>query len=488
MIDVARLYRTVRQLRAAQILSRPLQLALRAAIRDVSGARPPRRREFREAPLPETDQLLAMEADRARTRVARLPGGTLLRAFESAYGAEIFHPESPAIGPWVGPAAVSPAPASHRARNLALAIHAGRGEFVGELARACRAVLTQLEFHLLGNHFLENGVGLCCGACATVGAESELWWRIGSAILDHELDEQFLADGGHFERSATYHLGLTTSLLELFALMRAAGRSIPVRWGDTVARAIDWIGVVEAPDGTVPLFNDAALDAAPQPAEIRPLAQALGFASHRRSGTVVLPSTGWVRLETRDAFVMFDAGPDGASYQPGHVHADALTLELWVRGRRTIVDFGVASYADDQLRQDTRATRSHNTIEVRGRDSSEVWAAFRTGRRATASIDLVEITPDGVRVVASHDGYKSLGVTHRRELVLKESSLSIQDQVGAPHVSRLRLATEAPQPTVQSLLPHDIQLHSWYPRHAVRAPARVVSQTGASRTGWVVGF
>ena len=100
----------------------------------------------------------------------------------------------------------------------------------------------------------------------------------------------------------------------------------------------------------------------------------------------------------------------------------------------------------------------------------------------------MEQTPEGVSVTASHDGYAWLRATHRRTLTLGEHSLSIDDDVDAPHVSRLRFAADAPPTGLRSLLAHDTQAHSWYPKHGVRAPARVATQAGVRRTGWVVTF
>ena len=241
------------------------------------------------------------------------------------------------------------------------------------------------ELHLLGNHLLENGLGLVSAAAVSEGPEADVWWAVGRRLLSWQLDEQFLADGGHFERLASYHVALTHALLETMHLADAGGRGAPSAWRRVAERALRWCVAVRAPDGTVPMFNDAALDACPPVDDVIALGRALGCGALRAPDaddvvrTEVLRDTGWVTARTRELFFAMDVGPDGASYQPGHVHADALTFELWLDGERVVTDYGVASYAVGPARDATRATRSHNTVTLDDVDSCEVWG--RLSRR-----------------------------------------------------------------------------------------------------------
>jgi uncharacterized heparinase superfamily protein len=76
----------------------------------------------------------------------------------------------------------------------------------------------------------------------------------------------------------------------------------------------------------------------------------------------------------------------------------------------------------------------HNTVEVDGADSSEVWAAFRVARRAKP-FDVRWGRDNGTLwLEASHDGYRRLRgkVTHRRRWELQESGLRIVDQLDGP--------------------------------------------------------
>ncbi|HBU63911.1 MAG TPA: heparinase, partial [Alcanivorax sp.] len=68
-----------------------------------------------------------------------------------------------------------------------------------------RALERQVEWPILGNHLFANGKALVFVGAYLTGEEGDRWLRRGLAILDREIAEQFLADGGHFERSPMYH-------------------------------------------------------------------------------------------------------------------------------------------------------------------------------------------------------------------------------------------------------------------------------------------
>jgi len=59
-----------------------------------------------------------------------------------------------------------------------------------------------IEYHLLGNHLLENAFSLLFGAYYF---QDDLLYQTSKKILISELEEQILDDGGHFELSPMYH-------------------------------------------------------------------------------------------------------------------------------------------------------------------------------------------------------------------------------------------------------------------------------------------
>jgi hypothetical protein len=76
----------------------------------------------------------------------------------------------------------------------------------------------RLEHHLLANHLLKNVKALALGGLFFA---REDWLKKGQRLLWRELDEQVLADGGHYERSPMYHAQALADFLECLALLRA---------------------------------------------------------------------------------------------------------------------------------------------------------------------------------------------------------------------------------------------------------------------------
>ncbi len=78
-------------------------------------------------------------------------------------------------------------------------------------------LIDNLEYHLMGNHLLENAFSLLFGAYYF---SNESFFKIATNILKTELSEQILADGGHFERSPMYHQIVLFRLLDCWNLIR----------------------------------------------------------------------------------------------------------------------------------------------------------------------------------------------------------------------------------------------------------------------------
>ena len=78
-------------------------------------------------------------------------------------------------------------------------------------------LLDNLEYHLLGNHLLENGFSLLFGAYYF---QDENLYKKAKEILEKELNEQILDDGAHFELSPMYHQLMLFRVLDCINLVK----------------------------------------------------------------------------------------------------------------------------------------------------------------------------------------------------------------------------------------------------------------------------
>lgn len=296
-----------------------------------------------------------------------------------------------------------------------------------------RLLYRRPEYHLLGNHLWANAKALVFAGLFFEGEEAEGWLRKGLAIVRREIGEQVLADGGHFERSPLYHAIFLEDLLDLLNLFVVYGHKPEEEWLFAISLMRTWLEVMSHPDGGIVLFNDAAFGVAPGQRAVDAYARRLGLGeiTHAATALTRFPETGYIRCEKGRAVLFIDAAPIGADYIPGHAHADTLTFELSLFGRRIIVDSGTSTYEKNAERQRQRGTAAHNTACLDGADSSEVWGGFRVGRRARP-LDLKTAQTDRELVVCcAHDGYRRLPgrPLHRREWRLTASGLSIRDRI-----------------------------------------------------------
>jgi uncharacterized heparinase superfamily protein len=202
------------------------------------------------------------------------------------------------------------------------------GRALASLAAQAEYLSKTLEYHLGANHLFQDALALTAAGIFFEGMRASRWLETGTALLRTEIEEQILADGGHYERSPMYHALLLESLLHLiniagnYELPLAADRAL---WSETVAAMLAWLEMMTHPDGQIAFFNDAAFGVAPEPRALRDYAARLQIQPRSEA---VRHASGYVRLEHGDSVVLFDAAPVGPDHQPGHAHADTLSFEL----------------------------------------------------------------------------------------------------------------------------------------------------------------
>lgn len=350
------------------------------------------------------------------------------------------------IDRWIGENAPAsgngwePYPTSLRIVNwikFALADAGFPNRWLASLAAQASHLERRLEWHLLGNHLFANAKALIFAGLFFDGPDATRWLERGLTILERQIPEQVLADGGHFELSPMYHAIILEDLLDLINLSRAFCGSVTTRavqaWVDASWRMRRWLCAMTHPDGQITFFNDAAFDIAPKPSALEAYASRLGLPplGGHSPGILHLPQSGYIRWQGSDAMAFLDVAAIGPDHLPGHAHADHLSFELSVAGERVIVNGGTSTYSSGPQRQQERGTAAHSTVTVDDADSSEVWASFRVARRARIKELQVDESAAMARIVACHDGYLRLGggVLHCREWTFAARTLDVHDKV-----------------------------------------------------------
>ncbi|MCQ4913516.1 heparinase II/III family protein [Bacteroides nordii] len=292
----------------------------------------------------------------------------------------------------------------------------------------------KLEYHLLGNHLLENGFALFFGAYYF---DDYRFYKRAKRILLLELNEQTLQDGGNFELSPMYHCIILLRVLDCYNLVKSNSlfkREMLSFFKEKSLKMLGWLSSVCFKNGDIPLFNDAAFGISPSPVALFAYAKRLGL-NFEKSG---LSDSGYRKLATNKFECVVDVSHVGPDYQPGHAHADTFTFELHINDRPVIIDTGTSTYEVNETRFYERSTAAHNTVVVDNTNSSEVWAGHRVGKRAY--VNILEDTQN--RLIAAHSGYKSKGLIHTRSFSVKDDLLIISDVIATDAIAYLHFHPE----------------------------------------------
>ena len=278
------------------------------------------------------------------------------------------------------------------------------------------------EYHLLGNHLLENGFSLFFGG---VYFKDKKLYQSAKKILKKELKEQILSDGGHFELSPMYHQTILFGLLKCIVLCRQN----KIDWTDETfllflekkaEKMLGWLLTMTFKNGKIPLFNDSAEEIAFSTKIIQNWAEKLNLIAKK----VKLEASGYRKYFGKEYEIVLDIGEISASYVPGHTHSDIFNFELYKKEIPVIVDTGLSTYEICDRRQIERSTSSHNTVTIGNFEQSEIWASFRVARRTRPKI--LEETQNSIE---GRINYKTAKAQHKRIFILKEKEIIIKDRV-----------------------------------------------------------
>ncbi|MER6003903.1 heparinase II/III family protein [Nonomuraea angiospora] len=216
--------------------------------------------------------------------------------------------------------------------------------------------------------------------------EAEQWAEVAMARILEHLEQDVRADGGHHERSPSYHLMCLDNLERAVAVEPALARH-PRRQA-----MYRWLSVLTTSGGWVPHLQDSGLI---WPQDVGPA-----------EGSHNLEASGYATFRHGDFHTVVNYGPYVGHELEPHSHHAALDFVLsgwgvplaWEGG-------GPPSYDDPGYYDWYQATRAHNTLLVPGEGYVE-------DRRAAC--DLFSVSARADVFAGHHHGYSA---RHDREIV-----------------------------------------------------------------------
>ncbi|KKF40001.1 hypothetical protein FK85_23810 [Halorubrum saccharovorum] len=271
-----------------------------------------------------------------------------------------------------------------------------------------------VEHEIGGNHLIENAAALI--AAGVLFRDHDTGWvRAGRKLLKRAGNRQFLADGGHFERSPMYHATVLRRYATATDLLSAVGR--PTTAVGTVAEhAMGFLSSLVEPSGEIPLLNDSVHGEAIRAATCLAYCRACSLTPAIRSRHHPAGS-GYRTLSTGDGTLLFDVGDVGPPHLPAHSHNDQLGVLLWVDGRQVLADTGVYDYGANARRQYARSVAAHNTAQYDGIEPIPTAGSYMLGKRTNVAVEADEHD----RIAASHarDSFAGPSYEHRRSVATR---------------------------------------------------------------------
>ena len=304
-----------------------------------------------------------------------------------------------------------------------------------------------LEWHLLGNHILANAKALIFSGLFFTGPDANKWKNKGIKIYKCQLKEQILDDGGHFEKSPMYHAIILEDILDIINIHGEDQNYLPPAFINqlvvTAEKMLLWLSIMSYTNGENPHFNDSTINISNSIKKITKYAKTIGIRIpsplklNKKINIQTLKSSGFIRVDQKHARTFLDIGSIGASYIPGHAHADTMCFETSFFGDRFFVNLGISTYEYSTRRLLERSTSSHNTVEINNKNSSSIWSSFRVAQRASVfNLKTKNISKSKFEVSCFHNGYNSILKKnyHFRKWIFEPQKIIIIDRTTIPNI------------------------------------------------------
>ena len=383
-----------------------------------------------------------------------------------------------------------------------------------------------------GNHYLANLCGLACiGLALPDLPESGRWRRAGLSGLESEARRQVLPDGFFWEGSTSYHRLVLELLLVPALIARRTGVDLGIGYWATLERMCEVVMRLIGPAGGVPIIGDnddgRLLITSGYPGWRRSdhrYLLAIGAALFSRpdmkgAAGPAHPDLFWLLGE--DGVRDFEALPSKPSSVPsqafvdgglcvlrgdrdgdfavlrsggavhgaptGHLHNDALSLELWLDGEAVTVDPGTLAYTSDSVaRDELRSTLAHATVSLNGGEQNCMVPGSPFELGIETDVELLECRTNETTSVATVRAYWRGGGTHVRRVAHDRHTgdWRVEDTVTgadratwswplAPGRAALGARVEANFPWAES-----VQQGRMAPSYGVEAPIRIIRHEG----------
>lgn len=301
-------------------------------------------------------------------------------------------------------------------------------KFLASMCEHAEYLHHSLEYHWPNNHlFLEAKALLAFALLFPEVKRQTKFLRRSAPVFKDQVMSQILPDGGHSELCSMYHLIVAGELQELVMIGRK--NSLPdlvAPLEERLQASLKFSKALVRGDGSVPLFGDSALGDSnirfcSERAEANDLSYWLFSESKMDQYTQdtdqnglsvkVFPTSGYAFIRNmskeKTEYSTFDFGSFSRNPVSDHAHNDALSFDIYARGRCIVADPGVCFFNDlHNIPHDYfRGTAAHNTVMIDDQEQSQLWRRSDVRKKARVSLVSLSNSEERVEIEASCSPY-----------------------------------------------------------------------------------
>lgn len=282
-----------------------------------------------------------------------------------------------------------------------------RDQYFTGIIRQGRHLSRALPGRITGEPLLAAIKGLIVAGLAVRGHEK--WVDQGLTLLERELDQQILADGGHVSRNPGVQLQVLQHMVDLRNALSVAGREAPPGLLSAIDRAAPFVRMLRHGDGKMALFNGSS------EGQAWLIDMVLTHADARGRAPGAAPHTGFQRLAAGRSVMLFDVGPPAENGAVAGAHAGTLGFELSIGKDRVIVNCGARQDGEEEWVRVQRSTAAHSTLVIEDTNSSHIVGNEHHRRSAPPARHSRTENAGNIWLSGTHDGYADrYGLSHRR--------------------------------------------------------------------------
>ncbi|MCP1230629.1 heparinase II/III family protein [Acetobacter indonesiensis] len=293
-----------------------------------------------------------------------------------------------------------------------------RQSLMAALIMEARSIMALMPDEAEGWHALTALKGLLAVAVA-VPDHPEFLSRY-LKLIDDEIEEQILPDGGHKTRCPEDQFQTVRELAEMLSILQAGRLPLPTTLMEAADRAAPVLRAMRHGDGGLMLFNGS------MERNAQLIEHVLNRASRSRILSASLPETGYSRLASGRALLIADTGTSAPTGYDKTAHAGMLSFEFSSGRQRLIVNCGASTQRG--WAQALRQAAAHSVLEFAEISPISIDRTGAVTKRP--KVTQAHATQDGAHwLYMTHDGYKAQGGgLYARQLYLGKDGQTLRGE------------------------------------------------------------